>query len=46
MLYLYGLDLGEAEIHDNQFVLDHILDDRKMTLIGIETKWLSPNDDI
>jgi hypothetical protein len=37
MLYLYGLDLKDNEFRKNEFLKDTLQDDRRMTLIAIET---------
>jgi hypothetical protein len=37
MLYLYGLDLKDNEFKKNEFLKDTLQDDRRMTLIAIET---------
>lgn len=37
MLYLFGLYFSKEEIMQNKFVQDHLKDDRKMTLIAVET---------
>lgn len=38
MLYLYGLNFSRNETMDGKFVQDHIRDDRKMTLMAVETQ--------
>lgn len=38
MLYLYGLEFGANEILQGNFIQDHPNDDRKMTLIAVETQ--------
>lgn len=37
MLYMYGLEFSQNEVLEGQFIQDHIKDDRKMTLIAVET---------
>lgn len=38
MLYLYGLEFSQNEVVEGKFIQDHITDDRKMTLIAVETQ--------
>lgn len=37
MLYLYGLEFSQNEVLAGKFIQDHIKDDRKMTLMAVET---------
>ena len=37
MLYLYGLEFSQNEVLEGKFIQDHIKDDRKMTLLAVET---------
>jgi hypothetical protein len=38
MLYLFGLEFSQNEVLEGKFIQDHIKDDRKMTLIAVETR--------
>lgn len=37
ILYLYGLEFSVNEVMQGKFIQDHISDDRKITLLAVET---------